>query len=237
MLSRKVAGRAVKGLLSFVLIALALAYGPVGASADSIGPCGTPDACFGTIITLESTGVPITDNTYEVKLTIDTSGFVSPSGDTEYLAAVSMQAWAGGDLSGFLLTGAPGGTSDWISANGPAALSKDATTGGTLATYPALGGILMPDGTLTWTWDITLTDSNTLDFSSFGSHVQVLFLREDAQGGCCQERLISQDITLQTPEEGGGSFEAPAPTAIMLMGTALLGFSAVSRLRRLRHRK
>jgi hypothetical protein len=95
----------------------------------------------------------------------------------------------------------------------------------------------MPDGTLTWTWDITLTDSNTLDFSSFGSHVQVLFLREDAQGGCCQERLISQDITLQTPEEGGGSFEAPAPTAIMLMGTALLGFSAVSRLRRLRHRK
>ena len=201
-----------------LLLAVGLLSAVTTVLADPIGPdCGS---CFGTIITLEYDSTPVvtsaTTDTWEITLTIDTSGY-SNLPDPDTLKTVGFKVansvvdvdrisepagWSGTPLinTGVNTNGCAGGGNGFI--------CDDATT-----------GISVPDGILSWTYHVEVA-KNALFTDPFEASVKANY--DGPSSG-----VTSEAITLQV-------VRTPEPSVTLLLGLSLTGIAALGHLRRKR---
>lgn len=225
------------------LTVLLIVFGTVRTPADAIGPScsksaggtttGDPGNCGGDIYTLGlvSQSTTATTNNYVVSLEDNTSGFMgSVSGTAGYVLAVAPQLniAGGGTVSSSeaTLASAPGGISDWgvIEAGGTDS-SGCSTHGNFFCTelLTADQGASAPDktgSTYTWTFDITLPSGETLDQSSFGDELKVVYNTANSANQFDGVQT-SAPITLQSV--------TPEPDSVFLFGTGLLAIGYIVR--------
>jgi len=210
-----------------VAFAAALAVlASAAASADPIGPeCGT---CQGSIYTLEYDPTPLATiantQTYRITLTIDSSGYTGGGVGIDTVSVkVANMLFAGS------LASAPGGVDNWLEFTNQGLSAAGCSNGGsgfscarvvTGGVVPAVGG------TLTWEWDIVISNANPLFEDPFEASVKARYVDELRQK---VGALVSEGITLQPT---GNPIPEPATATLAASGLALLG--ALSRRRRRR---
>ena len=169
-------------LASLVLVpAMMLIAGQVHGS--TIGPeCGS---CYGNTFTLSYFSVGPSDQ-YRVALTIDTSGFVA-AGTGEWLASVSIKIAPKPDYLSFTSVSWP---SNWVSS---LAFSAGFITDTNFSPMK----LNLPNGTLTWVWDVVVAPG-TLFTGPDEASVKVTYTRVGPQGQL-QQRKTAESITLVGP--------------------------------------
>ena len=143
------------------LLALMLNQAPL--SADTI-----TDTALGVSYTATSTFTPVTDNTYDVFLTVDPTGFSAGSG---FLTAVSLAYKTGSDIATSVsLLAAPGGVGAW-SPEMPGGLNAKGCNGngassGDVCFQNVSSTTTVPGGPYMFEFAVTLPDSDALTATS-----------------------------------------------------------------------
>jgi hypothetical protein len=228
-------------VIAFALMTVPLLLAGV-ARADSITASCPNDAATTCTFTLEYSNLTDLGNgtsDVTITLTIDTANTASL---TDYITDVAFKAVSNDDdINGVpILTTAPGGPGAWtvsineLTANGCAGAANPGEVCAADSNTAPLDGS-------NWSWVFEMNiDTGSLLLDPLAASIKALYCDGGTSCGPTSGNflgLTSEHITLQQQEEGGGQFEVQAPTGIMLMGTALLGLGAVSRLRRPRRRK
>jgi PEP-CTERM motif len=187
------------------------------------------DTSLDVSYTATSTFVPVTDNTFDVFLTIDPTAFDAGTG---FLTAFSLAFKTGSDVSTAVsLVSAPGGVSDW-STEIPGGLDssgcngKGASSGDVCFQNLGSAGTSVPGGPYKFELAVTLPDSDALTAASDIKAAYNTLQNNDGKN----LGLTSMGITIQktaTPE--------PSSLLFMLAGGLLVGLIA-SRKRRLNPR-
>ncbi len=176
------------------------------------------DAALDVTYTATSTFAPVTDNTYDVFLTVDASQF---SAGTGYLTAISLQYKTGSATSSSVtLVEAPGGIGDW-SLEMPGGLNKS----GCDTSNPSSGDVCfqnvsadtaVPGGPYDFEFAVTMPGTDAL---TAASDLKVAYNTAMDNSGK-NLGLTSQRITIDL---------APEPGTMVLFGTGLLAFAGMLR--------
>jgi hypothetical protein len=213
------------GKLVILAFGMLLSMGVASARADAIGPTCTgfddpEDTCFGNIYTL--TYDFLGGDNYLFTLTIDTSGY---NGQGDFLNAVAIKP--GGDIQSATLVTQPGGYSTMI--GGLSANECNGSSAGFIcSSYLNGGGVPVPVGTYTFSWNAIVGDL----FTGPGEgSVKALFTQSciaDVKG-CPDSRYKQAGLTSEqiTVHEG----EVPEPPSLLLFSSSLLGFVWMARKR------
>jgi len=209
------------GLLTLLTIA-ALTLGQATLSADTI-----TDPGLGVSYTATSTLVPVADNTYDVFLKVDATGF---SAGTGFLTAVSLQFKTGSDTSSSVsLVTAPGGAGSW-SGEMPGGLDASgcngngANSGAVCFQYTNVANTTntaVPGGPFNFEFAVTMPGSDVPDTLS---HVKAAYNAAVDNSGK-NLGLTSMDITIQP----GAPTTVPEPATLALMSGGLVAFAAIRR--------
>ena len=197
-------------------LGLLFTLGAFVASADTLSGCGD---CFGDTYTLTYT--LISGNNYHFVLDVGTSGY---NGSGSFLNAVAVKvASSNSDLTNVTLTSFPSTGGTWsLTAGGLNANGCSGTLDGFVCIGSSSNGIAVPGGTDEFDFTATVA-SGTLLTGTLASSVKALYV--DSTGK--QAGLTSDGITLQP-----GS--VPEPTAVLLLGSSMIGVGAIVRRRRSR---
>ena len=238
MTGRKALAKAALGFL------LALGAVPLAALADSIGPAcssslggstsGDSGACLGSIYTLTSDFLSpdattvvggITYNTYDISLTVNTSGFLN---GPAFIKAVSIGI--NGPAVAVALDSAPGGISGWSAMTGgqnvkgcddhglPNFVCAQLTSNSSPPDPTGQGNVY------TWMFDVTI--QGTLNPAS--GDVKALYLTPKLKNA----GITSAPLTIQQGGQDSPTLTpVPEPGTIALVGSGLLAL-LVSRFRR-----
>ena len=205
------------------LLALCLGLSQRG-NADTV-----TDTSLDVSYTATSTFVPVTDNTFDVFLTIDPTAFDAGTG---FLTAFSLAFKTGSDVSTAVsLVTAPGGVADW-SAEMPGGLDssgcngKGASSGDVCFQNLGSAGTSVPGGPYKFELAVTMPDADALTAASDIKAAYNTLQDNDGKN----LGLTSMGITIQktaTPE--------PSSLLFMFVGGLLVAFIA-SRKRLASHR-
>lgn len=191
-------------------------------SADTV-----TDTSLNVQYTATSTFTPVTDNTYDVFLNVDATGF---SAGTGFLTAVAMQFKTGSDIpTSVSLVNAPGGVSAW-SAENPGGLNA----GGCDMSNPSSGFACFQNvsantsvpasGNYTFELAVTMPNSDALTAVSDIKAAYNTALDNSGRN----LGLTSMGISIQPIPTS----EVPEPSSFLLLSFGLFAIPASRRLRR-----
>lgn len=181
---------------------IALIVAASNAFANSVDPmCGS---CQGSTFSL--TYSTIGPDTFQIRYTVDTSGYTGPGTLLDDIAFRVSTATP----TGISLVSAPGGTGDWTIV--PGNLSATGCTGSGKGTVcvkadSLADALAVPDGTYTWVIDLSTLGLFT------GMDEAIIKARYTNRRGRKVGPLASEHLTLQAAAE---------PAAVILVGAALV---------------
>ena len=218
------------GILALLLLTISI-FGERILSADTI-----TDTNLGVTYTATSTFTPVTDNTFDVFLVADATGFSAGSG---FLTALSLAYKTGSDIaSSVSLLEAPGGVSAW-SLEMPGGLDAGgcnghgANSGDVCFQYMSSNAMntVVPGGPYTFEFAVTMPGTDAL---TAASDIKAAYNTAVDNSGK-NLGLTSMSITIQACGDNTGvpcGGAVPEPTSLTLIGGGLIAIFAILRRRR-----